>query len=67
MTKTKILELEKEKEKLNKDIADLEKQSIKDLWRNDLHNFSIAYAKFLTTRCEEKVSKRKPVQRKRKK
>ena len=54
MTIAKLEELNKEKEKINIQIHALNSKNAKDLWEEDLKKFENAYAKFLTTRCEEK-------------
>ena len=53
MTVKKLEELKREKEKLIGEIEILESKSFKDLWKEDLQRFKVAYAKFLKTRCEE--------------
>jgi DNA topoisomerase II len=67
MTIAKLQELEKEREKIQKQIADIEIKTSKDLWIEDLDKFEVAYQKFLNTRCEEKEKKTKTVPKKKKK
>lgn len=67
MTIAKLEELEKEKDKIQKQIEDIENKTSKDLWIEDLDKFEIAYQKFLITRCEEKEKKTKTVPKKKKK
>ena len=53
MTVKKLEELKREKEKLTKEIEIIESKSFKDLWKEDLQKFKVAYSKFLKTRSEE--------------
>jgi DNA topoisomerase II len=53
LTKKKADELKRSIEKWEKQIDDLENKTDKDLWREDLKKFKIAYKKFLKTRREE--------------
>lgn len=55
MTARKLDELKKEKDKYRDAIADLETKTSQDLWREDLDSLRTAYAKYLKTRCEERV------------
>lgn len=50
MTKKKLEELKKEQEDLEKKIKILKGKSSKDLWREDLEEFKVQYAKFVKTR-----------------
>lgn len=59
MTQARLQELQKEVEKIKIQIDTLSKKSSKDLWNDDLDIFEKAYQKFLTTRCEEKTSKKR--------
>jgi len=53
LTKKRADELAKEKAKIKEKITDLKTKTDKDLWREDLVKFKIAYKKFLKTRREE--------------
>ena len=52
MTKKKLDSLKKEVEKLREQIKDIKTKTNKDLWREDLAAFKIAYKKFLKVRVD---------------
>ena len=52
-TKKKAADLANEKSKARAKLVDLKAKTAKDLWREDLEKFKVAYKKFLRTRCEE--------------
>lgn len=59
MTVKRLEDIKNEVDKIQAKIDDLEAKSAKDLWREDLSKFKVAYAKFLKTRIEESDSTKK--------